>query len=293
MYRIMKKILENTGLVLASGLFLGLLAPFFAQELEPLLVPALILALSLSLREIEIDPGLLKQWPDGLKAYLLNLGLGFFIVLLAYLLIDDPGFFRGCIVMAFVPPAIAVVAFSYLLGGDRRLSVVGEVSSYLLCLISTPLLVWFFTGGVVSSVRILRSVGVLILAPIVLSRLVRRIPLDYQNFEKSLINLCFFVVGYVMIGVNQASITRDWPVLIPVVFLLVLRTFGVGLLLYRVLPNKMTGEKALTFSLFGSFKNAGMASVLAYQLFESQAAIPAALSGIFELGLIIYLERES
>lgn len=285
-----RRALGNTPFMLSAGLAVGFLYPGMGDPLEILLVPCLIVALSLSLRGLafsRVRPGDLRR---GLLGYGLNALMGLFVFAASSIIITNPDYHTGFIVMAFMPPAIAVFPFTYLLGGDRRMSLSGLVVSYFFALFVTPVGIWYFTGGVVQASEIFRVLVTLILIPIALSRILRRFGGE-TTIDKPLVNICFCIVTYVIISLNHAELAGGGVFLLPVALILSARTFGTSFLAGRIFQGKVGEASRVSFMLFASLKNAGLTSVTAYYLFGPSASLPAALSSVFEVGVLIWLSR--
>jgi len=279
--------------MLSLGILAGLIYPAFAHPAEQTLIPALMLALTISLRAISFDMHLLKHGKSGLKAYAASMLMGVLTIILALLLLNEDAYIKGFIVIAFAPPAVGVIAFNHLFKGDEKLALVGSSIAYLISLVVTPAGIWYFTGGLVDPAYIFRTVVLLLAVPMLLSRIVKRSGANLDGLAKPVVNACFFIVSYAMIALNQQELVSKGLALTPVFVIMFARTFMTGLIAYYALKNRVLEETRITYSLFASFKNGGMATVLAYYLFGPAASIPAAVSAIFELPYIMLLGRIS
>lgn len=205
------------------------------------------------------------------------------ILLLSSSLPDGP-LKRGFVVMAAVPPAIAIMPMTRILRGDSRLSFLSEALSYLLSLLLMPAIIFAFTSNTGLSVsRLLEISTAFILIPALASRAVTRVPLD----PLIPINLGFFLVTYIVIGCNQVDL---WNTTAIVAEISIARTFIIGLLIMgAALATGVGDERAISYGLLGSFKNLGLAATVSILLFGQQAAIPAAFSVLAETGFFILL----
>jgi predicted Na+-dependent transporter len=111
------------------SILLGMTIPGPAQHTASLIIPALLLMMSFSLTEIDLrTKGDLHQAFVGFALnYILLSGL----ILLMSFTLENGAMRYGFVVMASVPPAVAVLPMTRLLGGDVRLSLYGEAISYL------------------------------------------------------------------------------------------------------------------------------------------------------------------
>lgn len=249
---------------------LGLLVPGPSRITEALITPALILMMTFSLTEVEFRPrGDLK---GALLGFLLNYILlsGLILVLARFLVEGD--LWRGFVVMAAVPPAVAVLPLTRLLDGDVGLSLYSEALSYLVALGAMPGMILAFAG--VSGVGFWYAFWaalVLILVPMVLSRFVANTKID----PVMPINLGFFLVTYTVIGLNSSSLFAGIG---PVAVIALLRTFGSGIAVY--LGATLAGvepRRRIPYMLFGSYKNLGLAAAVSLFLFGPEASVPSAV----------------
>ena len=214
----------------------------------------------------------------------LNYGLLSGLILLLSYNLQDQALRQGFIVMAAVPPAIAVLPMTRILHGDMRLSLFSEALSYLASLVLMPAIIYVFTRQTgVSLVYLVQMSLLLILLPALASRVVRRIPLD----PVLPINMGFFWVTYTLIGLNQGALWGDMG---SVSWIALARTLGIGLAIYAAA--RLAGSDrphAISYTLLGSYKNLGLAAVISLTLFGPEAGIPAAICVLAETGFFILL----
>ena len=290
----MKKILENTSIVFSLTIIIAIIYPDLAKPLGALITPVLIIAMTLSLREVKFD---LKDLKSSRNQVFISVFMNYFILTaftlaIGFAFIDDLEYLKGFIVMAAVPPAIAVVAFAYLLGGNTKVAVLGEILCYILSLFLTPLIILLLLGGSVDLGYLIGLLVVLILFPLLLSRLIRGYKSRLFEYDKVMINICYMVVTYIVVGLNQKDLVTNYIGLLPIFLTLFARTFVIGTIIFVFLKwFKIGFKERITYSLFGSYKNGGATAVIAMMLFGVKAALPAAIQSIFELTYIIYFKR--
>ena len=285
--------LENTTLVFLLAIVLGLLYPQLSAGLEGYIILLLVVAMSLSLVSVTFSRNDMQSGAGAsLRSFLLNYGfLSASILLLAYLLVPNPEYFAGFVIMAAVPPAVAVVPFTYLLRGDSKASLGGEVLCYLLSLVAAPIITLSILGFMVDAVEMLKTLLLVIVVPLVLSRILLRLPKRHLSFKTSVINVCFAAITYCVIGLNQPMIVGNAFSLAPLVFILLLTSFGTGSFIYVVSKRFGTGkERAVSYALFGSLKNGGMTAVFAMTLVSAAASLPAALHSFFTVFFFMFLK---
>jgi BASS family bile acid:Na+ symporter len=103
--------------------------------------------------------------------------------------------------------------------------------------------------------------------------------------------LAFFLIIYTVIGMNRSVFLRHFDILIIVSSIAFLRTFVSGHIVDVFSRLVGTGrERRMSYVLFGSFKNLGLAAAIAIVLFNERAAIPAAVTIPFELLFFIWFD---
>jgi len=287
-----KNLLSNSPLILGMATVFGLIAPQLGAPLAFLIVPALVVTMTFSLQGISLNPKELGgDVKPGLIALAINYGLlSGLIILLAFLMSPHHEIFDGLIIMAAIPAAIAVVPFTYLLKGDSALSLVGEVIIYVASLGLAPLIAIAFIGADISIYRLLEALVLLIIVPLALSQAIRRCTACSQfPFTRPLVTLSLGLVTYLIIALNQQAIFTEPGIVVPVIAICFLRTFGSGLLAYFVW--RKSPKKRVSYALFASFKNEGVTAAVAIALVSPLAALPAAFGSILELAFFIFLGR--
>jgi len=95
-----------------------------------------------------------------------------FILGLNFLLIRDEALRSGFIILAAVPPAVAVIPFTGFLNGNSTFSLIGSIGCYVGALIIMPLIALGFLGSsFVEPLKLLIIMVELIIMPLILSRI--------------------------------------------------------------------------------------------------------------------------
>jgi len=286
---------RNFILVLAIALGLAIGRPI-ATWTEPLVLPALALVMTLSAANITSKEFIsLRQMPRAiLLSLLLNyLIMGGTILLLAWWLINDKALWSGFVVLATVPPAIAVVPFSYALGGNTLFSLIGMTGAYLAALIIMPAVMALFLGlGFFDPMKLLLILGELILIPIVLSRvlLVTGLMKRIAPWRGTIVNWSFFVTLFTIVGLNRQAFFGEFDTLLRITVIAITISFGLGYaieLVARALH--VNRETNISLVLMGSLKNYGLASGILLTLFGERAAIPASVCTVFGVLRLVWL----
>ena len=145
-------------------------------------------------------------------------------------------------------------------------------------------------GFGVSVFDVLKALVLMIILPLLISRLCKRLPDSIFSSSKSITNICLGLIAYTIIGLNQPTIFSDTISLFPLMIVNFLTTFGTGLSVY--FTAKKLGvkyERVVSYTLFAGFKNGGMTAAVAISLVSTAAALPAALHPIFTISLSLLL----
>jgi BASS family bile acid:Na+ symporter len=279
-------LIQNSTLVLILSVLLGLVLPGPAGATEALVTPALVVMMAFSLTEVDLGRDIKSSasLKRGFLGIIINYGLLSGLILLLSYSLPDESLRHGFVIMAAVPPAVAVLPMTRILKGDMSLSFAGEILSYLASLLLMPLIIYLFvhqTG--ISPIYLLQISIVLILIPALASRLVRLLPIN----PVLPINLGFFLVTYTVIGLNQGALWTDgWSV----AWISIARTFAVGLAVFILARSAgLKSSQAISLTLLGSFKNLGLAAAVSLLLVGPAAGLPAAFCVLAETAFFILL----
>jgi len=296
MMRKIAKLSHNRDFILSLALVMGLLLPQASRWTQHLMLPALALVMSVSTMGISrgafpsprslIIPALLGV----LMSYVV---LGGFILGVSALFIHDKELWNGFIVLAIMPPAVAIIPFTDLLKGNNAFSLAGTVGGYLGALVVMPLVLYnFFESSRFVLERLSIVAIVLIIIPLIVSRILRwrKIDKDLEKVKGAITNWSFFVVVYSIVGLNQDIFTHQPMRLLPVAAIAVGSMFVLGLIiewvgkLFRIDP-----KTTMSLVLLGTIKNYGLAAGIALSLFSKESALPATVSTIFMFIYVIWI----
>lgn len=288
-------LLKNTTLIFLIAFLSGLLFGKYASSLKGYILPALVFIMSLSTTQITLSElihfkrYLRDIWIVFLINYLLLSGI---ILLFNQWFIKDQDLYVGFVIMAAIPSAIAVLPFTYLLKGEMMVSLIGSASLYLLALGMAPLISFqFLEIGRVEPHRLISSLIQLILIPFIVSRILLKWK-TYPSIKEHinpLVTLAFGFIIFIVIGINRSTFLGDFDILFNLSWIALLRTFGTGHLVHLV--SRIFGvdrKRRMSYVLFGSFKNLGLAAAISIVLFNERAAIPSAVAIPFEILFFIW-----
>jgi bile acid:Na+ symporter, BASS family len=293
----LKYLLRNRNFILILALMIGLLWGKGAHWTEGVTLPALAIVMTIS--TMGVPASTLRSFRaflvPAVSGIVMNyLLLGSFLLGLNVLLIHDEALRAGFVIIAAVPPAVAVIPFTFFLNGDGKLSFVGTIGAYLGALILMPLIaVGFLGSGLVDPSKLIVIMIELILVPLIASRILIRIGMDtrLEPIKGAITNWSFFLLTYTIVGLNRELILTQPISFLPVAFIAVASTFLLGWAieqvgrLFHVLPKTLT-----SLILLGTLKNYGLAGGLALALFSKKTSVPATVSSVFMIVYIIWLE---
>jgi len=220
--------------------------------------------------------------------------LGGVILGLSKLFIHDEALWSGFVILAAVPPAVAVIPFTVFLKGDTEFSLIGTLGAYLGALIITPLMALIFIGAsFIDPLKLITIIIELILAPILFSRLLimTGIARLIEPIKGDITNWSFFLVSYTIVGLNQQVFLTQPLSLFPVAMISVASTFVLGWIieLFGKIAH-LNKKKTVSIVLLGTLKNYGLAGGLALSFFDTKTALPSTVSVVFMIIYIIWLE---
>jgi len=270
--------------MVASGLLIGLLTggfPAYAREISQVM---LVVATTFALTEISfigISPRAEIRW------FLLALGTSYGVLgglVLAFAAVaPEPAIHDGWVLIAAVPPAIAVVPITSYLKGDTRRTLISLAILYLLGLLLVPAITYAFTHQSVPLQDLVFQTALLIGLPILVSRPLRRWR-KVESFRVSAVCVSFCVLVIAIVGSTRATLLSRTDLLISLAVLSFVRTFALGsgiLVVSRALRLRRAEQVAAT--AFSSFKNLGLTVVLAFSIFGPDATLPAVVSLVLEI----------
>jgi len=294
---IIGRLLRNRNLILLLAIVLGLsLGKPVAAWTAPAVLPLLALVMTLSATNVTSrEFTSLKEMPRSIMlSLLLNyVVMGGLTLLLAWWLIRDSDLWAGFIVLATVPPAVAVVPFSYVLGGNTSFSLIGMTAAYLAALVIMPGVMALFLGtGFFDPMELLIILGELILVPIVFSRILLATGLSKRinPWRGTIVNWSFFVALFTIVGLNREAFFSEFDILVRIIIIAVSISFLLGFSIdlgTRAL--RVSREDKISIMLMGTMKNYGLASGILLALLGERAAIPASICVVFGILHIVWL----
>ena len=269
--------------MVSLAIVLGLLIGGFPAYTSEISTVSLMVAMTFSLTSIRLrDINLRRERRRLLLPFFMSFiwlsGLS-----LALGLLFQPPIRYGFVAMAAVPPAVAVVPITRVMRGDVEFSLVSLSLLYVASLVLTPVIIFLFAGEAIDIWEVVRTVLLLILLPLLLSRGARRLPFSTRQVTM-LTNVCFFLLMFGIVGARRSFLFHEWSIVAVIAAAVALRTFGSGILVKLVGQSVgVPRETLLPLMLFGSFKNEGLAILIALPLFDEIAGIPLVVAIMFEM----------
>ena len=270
--------------MVASGLVVGFATGGFPAYSKEISQVALVLGMTFSMTEISIS-GISPR--AELRPFLVAFGTSYVVLsglILAFAVLSPDAQIRsGWVLMAAVPPAIAVVPITSILRGDTRRAVIALALLYLLGLGLVPAITLVFTNQAAPFRELVLQTVLLIGVPLVASRLLRRFP-RVVNFRGSGVSISFFFLVVATAGSTRGPLLAHPELIASLALFSFGRTFllgGVAFLLARAL--RLPWAKRVAVTTFSSFKNLGLTVVLAFAVFGSVATLPSIVSLVFEI----------
>lgn len=293
----LKMLLRNRNVIFVIGLLGGLLFPHASPLTRHLVLPALALAMALS--TMEIDSGVFRRprsllFPALIGIVMNYVILGNVIIGLAALMIIDEMTWIGFVLLASVPPAVAVIPFSGFLKGNGLLSLMGTAGAYVGALLIMPLMaLGLLSTTELDPFKLVLITLELIVLPLAVSRwlIQKGIREKIDPYRGTVTNWSFFLVIYTLIALNRSVILGQTLHLAPIASISVLTMFLLGHLIDWIsslfhLPK----DTRTSLVLLGTLKNQGLAGGVALTLFSQEAALPSAVSTIVMILYVVWLD---
>jgi len=174
----LKNLLRNRNVILLFALIGGIFFLIAVPVTRHFILPALALTMSISTMEVDNKafrhPRLIL-FPSLLGIVMNYIVLGSIIIGLSTLMIQNEAIWTGLVLIAAVPPAVAIIPFTGILKGNQNLSLFGTVGAHLGGLVITPLIAVGLLGAAsFDPYKLLMTLLMLIVLPLIVSRLLIR-----------------------------------------------------------------------------------------------------------------------
>lgn len=292
-----RKLLCDRNVIMMLGLVVGLAWGGAASWTEPLTLPGLALVMTLS--TMGISGSLFRPIGNVVNPALAGIGMSYavfagVILALSLLFVKDPVFRTGFVLLAAVPPAVAVIPFTLFLKGNAAFSLIGTIGAYLGGLVIMPLITLCFIGAdFLNPFKVILVLAELIIIPLIASRILMRLGLDrrLEPVRGSIINWTFFVFNYTVVGLNRDIFLHRPLSLLPLVLIAFVSMFLLGWAVEKASDlMRIDPEIRTSLVLLGTLKNYGIAGGVALALFSREATMPSTVSAIVMILYIVWLQ---
>ncbi len=206
--------------------------------------------------------------------------------ILIYFLIDNPDYAVGLILSLVMPVGVTTPALAKLLGGDFEESLLFVLIFSLIAIIATPYMMWLMAGIYIpiKPIDLLKPMILFIFVPFVIAKVIERMKYTRERCKrnvKSITLISLFLILWGIIGKHALDIIENFSeisYLVAIVFLLNVIIFTFVYLVSRF-DKDFSDEVSLVLL---SYKNYGLAIVLAATLFNEVVALAAVIFGIMQ-----------
>ena len=297
MVTFIKGVLMNRNIIMILAVVAGILWEGPSEYLRKATLP--ILGLIMVLATMTIGNDLFRSPRSLFKGGALGTLMTYCVqapvlVAFSFLVAEDRSLWTGFILLAAVPPAVAVIPFSLFLDGDDQLSLSGTVGAYLAALVCMPLMVTAFLGpGIASPMKLFTVLLELVVGPVIVSRILVWLNLVrfIEPVKGHMTNWGFFVVIYTMVALNRHIFIREIDVLSIIAIGGLVSVVLLGSLIGLVCrAGKVPKPQERSLILLGTMKNYGLAGGLALFFFDERAAAPATVISVIGIIYVVVLE---
>lgn len=206
-------------------------------------------------------------------------------------------YYKGWIMLACVPSAIAIISGTFLVKGDMKLVTIGTFAIYVLALATAPLLSFMLIGDAINPLEILKYVVLFIVVPYIISRVIGLFDLP-KNFSSMSLNICYFLFLSLSFG-RVRDVLWEHPeatllIAIGCLFRVVLVPIVSEITMKMA---RVEREERIPYIFLLFWKNSGLALAMTIVLVKDQplAILPPAISLLIEtfsfLGMIWYFQK--
>jgi len=270
---------------------LAFIFPSTALHLKILIIPYLMLLMTLSLKDISLPKFSKTNINYAIKMMLLNFFFYSSVLLLSSLFVSNIYYKIGFVMLAAAPPAVMVVPFTKILGGNMVKTIFSETMSYVFAILYMPLIAFIFLSKYINIISLVKVLLLFIIIPYTLSRFLNKVRIKYDF--KEIINILFCFGIYLGIALASQHIKNNYISLIPLFLIIIVPKFLYAFALnFFVKKRKLRKTDAISAVLFGSFKNSNMVIAINLLLFPPQAILPAAMVVFSNSFYIFYVSKK-
>ena len=281
-------ILSNIRFWIILGVACALIIGPVGDLSSTLLIIVLIVQMTLSMDGLAFNADSFKKNRNQILyaiAACFVLSAGTTLLIGSFFIADHPDIWNGWVILAAVPCAVSCVMMSFVLRGNMVMCVLSLTAIYLIALVVTPFMTKAIIGESVSALSIFSYVILFVAVPMAASVPMKKVKMS-RTVRVIAINVMIFMLVFLSLGQNRASMFSEPGVVILVAVACVIRIFGVSLvLLYLMKKRNVDRDNGIVYLSMAVWKNSGLAATLCFVLFGSvaEAAIPCAISLLIEV----------
>lgn len=266
------KILRDTRVFLVLPILVALFYPDFASALKEWIVPILFAMMFIPFLRVKTPKFEKANFKFASKMFLLNYIIYFIVAFLISFIVQDELLRTGVLLIAFMPPAVAIMKWVFFTEGDLEKTLFSQFLLYIAALIITPVMMWLFFRETISVYEVVKTLFTLIVLPFILTRpLQNKIKWDMRE----LLNIVTGLGTYIVVGLNIKKVLADFVSFIPLVIVFTILIFGLGFGTYFYTRWKGISKKeSIAYMLFSNSKNGNLALGFALLMFEPLVALP-------------------
>ena len=268
----LRKIFRSTKLFILLPIIIALIYPDFAPSLKEFIVPILFLMMFIPFLRVKTPKFERANFKFASKMFFLNYIVYFIVAFLISFIVKDDLLRTGVLLIAFMPPAVAIMKWTYFTDGDMEKTLFSQFFLYVSALVITPLLMWFFFRESVDTLVVVKTLFTLIVLPFLLTRpLQNKLKWDFRE----VLNVVTGMGTYIVVGLNIDKVLAEFSSFIPLVVVFSVLIFGLGFSTYAYTRFKNIPKKeAIVYMLFSNSKNGNLGLGFALLLFEPLVALP-------------------
>ena len=289
-------ILTNRNFILLGALTFGLSLPEIALYLKNSLIWVLAIVMIFSVSGIDFKSLTNFKQVAAISAVSIFMNFivfGIILLTLSFLFFDDETIRAGFIVIAATPPGIAIIPFSVTFKGNLKFALTGIIGSYFAAIILSPLIITVLTDAKnLDPSRLIYTIIIVVVLPLLFSRLLR-IAKIYPITEKirgKVIDFGFAIIIYVSVGLNRNLLFSNTDILLYSGIIFFITMFISGFLFSYLFAKKISRSSNISYNLMLTIKSSGFAAATSITLFDTKAALPAAILSIFMLLYLLFAD---
>jgi bile acid:Na+ symporter, BASS family len=289
----LKRLFENSELVMITCIVLPLLFAFKLDSYKDAIDILLGIIMFFSIRPFFKHKMAIRQKMSHVVMavffnYILLSGI---YLLLGYMFFRTDVLFTGYILLAIVPPAIAIVPLCYIAKCDTESADVAMFISFLLSIVIVPSMMFLIFGKSISMLKMFEIMAVLIIIPLILAYLTRNVESRIFSYSKAITNFLLGLVIILGMSLNRHVFFTFDTQTIYIYLISIIAILGTGLLVYLLTKYSYGKGEAITYTLYATHKNVGSAITIALTFFAPITAVPAIVSLVVQVIFFIIFEK--